>query len=287
MRLHGRAGNGQPFPVMSPMSRRSTLSRRELEDLAQLIFEWPIRQAPRLSLPFFILIAVGAQSLIMVLFSIDYKTSREPLPAPPGIYFLPEDTPATRQLAPWLEANDPGIFSPIHAARAALPAPPPLSYKPSYEDPPPPLRTLAVESEGISEPTVIPLSEPASGQRSARPKRPEEARPATHEEHVSTVARWEDDLAARTGKTATSNRDLFSPPYLPDTAVQPSLYEVEVGAEGIPLHALLLESSGSVGVDEAGRVWILSRRFEPDARSIWGRVRIEWGVAQATKPAQP
>ena len=102
---------------------------KDLGDLAHLLFEWPIRQAPRLALPGCILIAAIIQAGMIVLFSISYTTPSDSPPQSPQIYFLPPDSVAARQLAPWLEANDPAVFSPQYATLAALPAPPPLKYR--------------------------------------------------------------------------------------------------------------------------------------------------------------
>ena len=128
-----------PLLPKGPLASREL---RELAHLAQLAFEWPIRQAPRLMLPLCILAAGILQTLMVVLFSISYRVPSEKTPEAPLFYFLPPDSEAARLLAPWLEANDPAVFSPLRAARTASPSLPPLRYRPSYEEPPPALLPL-------------------------------------------------------------------------------------------------------------------------------------------------
>ncbi len=135
MKLKPQHGGGPPGKA--PCPDESPLVK-EIEELAHLLFEWPIRQAPRLAFPFCIFVAAILQGGMIILFSITYQPPSERLPSDPQIYFLPTDSPFARQITPWLEANDPSVFSPQHATRAALPPPPPLAYRPSYEEPPPP-----------------------------------------------------------------------------------------------------------------------------------------------------
>ena len=139
---------------MTPGMPRVPLSPKEL---AQLLFEWPIRQSPRLALPTCILFAAIVQTGMIVLFSISYNSPSEGVPTVPQIYFLPPDSPAARQLDPWLEANDPAIFSPLRAVHDALLSPPPLKYRPSYEESPPPLRPLPPEVAAPMNPPQLPL----------------------------------------------------------------------------------------------------------------------------------
>lgn len=129
---------------------------RELGELAQLLFEWPIRRAPRLALPFFIIVAGLIQATVMILFSIHYGVPEEKIPPQPRFYFLPPESPVARKISPWLEAHDPSVFSPLRATEKAVPAAPPLSYRPSYEDPPPPLRPLPGVGEAVSGPPDLP-----------------------------------------------------------------------------------------------------------------------------------
>lgn len=271
---------------MTPSTPRAQRSHHEIGDLAQLIFDWPIRRAPRLSLPFFILMAVIAQAFIMMVFSIDYKIQQQPPPSSPRIYFVPEDSTVARQLTPWLEANDPAVFSPLHAAREGLPSRPRLNYRPSYEDPPPPLRPLAMEEQVISEPPGIP---PTDMVASKKFKRSIGTMSVPKGVALSTLVQWEDDLAPRAAalKTAAPGSADSAPQYHPVSALQPSLYQLEVGEEGIPLHCILLESSGSSEADEEGRVWVMGRRLPATDRSSWGHVRIQWAVAPQPSQARP
>jgi hypothetical protein len=258
------------------------VGQRELEELAHLLFEWPIKQAPRLALPMFILLAAVIQAGMTVLFSINYGPPVEMQPAAPQVYFLPPESAVSRQLAPWLEANDPAVFSPQHAAKDALPAPPPLNYRPSYEEPPPPLHPLPPVAEKPLEPPTIPLGTGA-GQRWVEGGLAKQAGTAAAlAPPALTVVRWQDELAGRVASAEAS----MSPPTPVSPTQQPSLYEVEVSPEGIPLHCFLLESSGDAAGDETGRVWILAQRLPPSEQSSWGRTLIQWGAPRSA-PVQP
>lgn len=268
-----------------PLIPKVPLTPRELAELAQLAFEWPIRQAPRLMLPLCILAAAVLQALMMVLFSITYHTPSEKTPDAPQMYFLPADTDAARQLAPWLEANDPAAFSPLRATRAASPAMPPLRYRPSYEEPPPALRPLPKETVVPIEPPLLPLS---GIRRKASP--PSMTVPGKADAVVRTLAssptrvQWEDGLSSLSELREQAGQ---SPPLARSASAQPPLYEVAVGPEGIPRHCVLMESSGDPTDDEAARIWIMARRFQPQVSDSsteamsWGRVRVIWGNASS------
>jgi hypothetical protein len=245
---------------------------KELGDLAHLLFEWPIRQAPRLALPFFILVAAVIQAAMIFLFSINYHQPAVKHTASAQIYFIPADSAVARRLDPWLEANDPAVFSPQMAARAALPSPPPLGYRPSYEEPPPPLRPLPAERPvEIRPPIPATLPPPPHKSRVPLPASVTTGPPA------STTVQWEDELQ---GRIPTGG----GIPVQAAAAAGPSLYQVGIGAGGMPMHCVLLEGSGDAALDQAGRVWILARRFQPSENDVWGRVRILWGSPSANKP---
>lgn len=260
-----------------PLLPKVPLTPRELGELAQLLFEWPIKQAPRLALPFFILLAAVMQASVIVLFSIAYKEPAEKIPAPPQIYFLPADSAAARQLAPWLEANDPAVFSPLHAARDAFPSPPPLKYRPSYEDPAPPLQPLPASTPEAVQPPMIPTIGGLRRQQTNEMHSPPETNTtvASALPTTGTVVRWRDELADRVLVAAPTG---LSGPMALTTGAQAPLYQVAVSPEGIPTHCVLIDSSGDPRSDEGGRVWIMAQRFQPAASSSWGRVLILWGA---------
>ena len=276
-----------PLLPKGPLASREL---RELAHLAQLAFEWPIRQAPRLMLPLCILGAGMLQTLMVVLFSISYQVPSEKSPEAPLFYFLPPESEAAHQLAPWLEANDPTVFSPLRAARTALPSLPPLKYRPSYEEPPPALLPLRSESVSSIEPPMPPLISPL--QRASQRVSHEintTAAPAvvTSIARPSTVVRWEDELSAR---HLVEDAGPSSVPVALARVIQPTLYEVGVSSEGMPLHCVLMESSGDLASDEAARIWIMARRFQPQPKSVeaisWGRVLVLWGAdARTAVPA--
>lgn len=263
-----------------PRLPRHPPTPRELGELAQLLFEWPIRQAPRLALPLCILGAGMIQVGVVVLFSIRYGVPEEKTPPQPHFYFLPPDSPVARRINPWLEAHDPSVFSPLRATEMAVPSPPPLKYRPSYEDPPPPLRPLPAVEETVSGPPEFPLS--GETQRAAVVDGTS-ATPPSAPVAVATGVQWLDGLA----KLSPVGDERSEPPLLPH-AVQiprPSLYQVAVSPEGIPLSCVLTEPSGDAEADESGRVWILSRRFLGAEGISWGRVLLLWGRAPAHPPA--
>lgn len=274
-------------------------SPRELGELAQLLFEWPIRQAPRLTLPLCILLAAVAQTAIVVIFSISYESPSAKLALAPRFYFLPPDSASARQLGAWLDGNDPALFAPGRATASALPPPPPLKYRPSYEEPPPPLLPLPERGGQQMEPplppfpfspSMIPGTESGGVLRKSSPSTASVAPHAMSQvaAGAAPVVRWLDELETRrpvgTGGTPPSH-----PPRM--VATKPSLYQVSVGTEGIPMHCILTDSSGNAEADEAGRIWIISCRFQPAGIPSWGRVLILWEASvpnsQATATSKP
>ena len=256
---------------------------KELGELAQLLFEWPIRQAPRLALPACILLAAIIQAGTILLFSISYKAPSDIQPDSPQIYFIPPDSATAKQIAPWLAANDPAVFSPQYDTRDALPAPPPLKYRPSYEEAPPPLRPLPAEKPTQIEPPLLPQRTDILRHNTLRASPiPSISAPLTAQAPQS-IAHWQDELAGR------SLNKVHPLPVPQSSTAQPALYEVEISAEGIPMHCLQLESSGDQSTDELGSVWIHAQRFLPTDQSSWGRVLLLWGtpapVPQTTLPS--
>ena len=266
-----------------PRLPRLPLSPREIGELAQLLFEWPIRRAPRLTLPLCIVAAAVVQTGIVILFSISYTPPSAKLPSAPRFYFLPPDSAAARRLAPWLEAHDPAIFSPRRATAAAVPAPPPLTYRPSYEEPPPPLRPLPAGKEEAIEPPLIPVVLPASGEV-GRVKTTPVAAPVAI---PKTAVRWLDELAQREIIDPVAAPTLSKTPGAP-ALLQPTQYQVAIGPEGIPRSCVLIDPSGDPAADEAGRIWVLGQRFRPSNAAAWGRVLILWAPQESAKlPAKP
>ena len=76
---------------------------------------------------------------------------------------------------------------------------------------------------------------------------------------------------------------------VPEKVATPSVYEVAVGRDGIPLSCVLTETSGDEETDANGRRWILSRRFTPSDAISWGRAILLWnGVpVPAESPKAP
>lgn len=262
-----------------PRLPKVPLDPHELGELAQLLFEWPIRRAPRLTLPLCILLAAVVQTALVVIISVSYETPSGRLPTSPRFYFLPPDSAAARQIGAWLEANDPAQFSPGRATATAVPPPPPLKYKPSYEEPPPPLHPLAQETDPAMEPPMLPFSPITAGGGSLRASPPPSpptpgggAAPLPIGKPFPAVAaaEWMDDLATRlpAGEMGAPETRL--------SVSKPSLYQVAVGPEGIPMHCILTDSSGDAAADDAGRAWIMTRRFQPAGQTSWGRVLIPW-----------
>jgi hypothetical protein len=260
-----------------PRLPRHPPTPRELGELAQLLFEWPIRRAPRLALPFFILVAGLIQAVVVVLFSIHYGAPEEKAPPQPRFYFLPPDSPIARKITPWLEAHDPSVFSPLRATERAVPAPPPLRYRPSYEDAPPPLRSLPSVEEPSSGPPDLPLTGESLRPSTVTATPIPVATPSPAPD--ITAVRWLDGLS----DLSVSDAETTTPPSSPvgATMTRPSAYQVAVAPEGIPLSCVLTEPSGNPEADESGRVWILARRFSPASDITWGRAPIIWKSAPA------
>ena len=246
---------------MMPSLPRVPLTPRDLGGLAHLLFEWPIRQAPRLTLPLCILLAAIVQGFMIFLFSISYKAPSSPRPESPQVYFLPPDSKAANRLIPWLEANDPAVFSPQRAAGEALPP----EELPALQ--PPPLPVDAGVSGGLVGLGRKAVRAPAASSHAADPK-------------AETVVHWEDDLSGRVLVTPELLHGLPNPSAFPHGrgAQEPSLYQVAVNEEGIPAHNVLIGTSGDATSDEAGRIWIQSARFQPSDHVTWGRVIIIWGA---------
>ena len=252
---------------------------KELGELAHLLFEWPVRQAPRLALPGCILIAAILQAAMIFLFSISYTTPLPSQPVSPQIYFIPPDSAAARQLAPWLAANDPAVFSPQYDTQDAIPSPPPLKYRPSYEEPPPPLRPLPEETHGSLAPPLFPQM---TDMVKNKPVRLTSSKANLPLSVPATLVKWQDDLATRLRQTSSQET-----PFALTPMAQPALYQVGVSEEGVPMHCVQLESSGDPATDEAGSVWIHAQRFQPAEQVGWGRVIMLWGVPAASSTPSP
>ena len=269
-----------------PRLPKAPFSPREIGDFAQLLFEWPIRQAPRLTLPLCIVLAALVQMAMVVIFSVSYEAPVAKLKLSPRFYFLPADSSASRQLGPWLDANDPALFFPGRATASAFPPPPPLQYRPSYEEPPPPLRPLPEQEPPLLEPPPpVPLGtlEEAFRRRATTPPLPMvKQEPDAPSAPLASPVRWLDELAARVFATGY-------PAELPSriSATKPSLYQVQVGPEGVPMHGTLIDSSGNAEADEAGCIWIMASRFQPAGSASWGRVLIFWDPSVKSTPASP
>ena len=272
-----------------PRLPKMPTSPRELGELAQLLFEWPIRQSPRLALPLCILMAAVIQTAIVVIFSISYEAPSAKPALAPRFYFLPPDSACARQLRPWLDGNDPALFAPGRATASALPPPPPLKYRPSYEEPPPPLLPLPERDRQPVEPPIPPSSftspksaGPAEG-GALRRSSPSPIAPTPVAAAAPPRVRWLDELAAR--RPEENGATLPSlPPGMSGT--KPSLYQVAVGPEGFPMHCTLTDSSGNAEADESGRAWIMASRFQPTDTLSWGRVLIPWEAAEPQSQAK-
>jgi len=235
-------------------------------DLARLVFDWPVRQAPRLALPICIAAAGLLQAGVILLFSIRYPAPSAPAISSPQVYFLPPDSRPSKEISAWLEANDPAMFSPIRSSLESLPPPPPLRYRASYEEPPPPLRPLPESSEPLE-----PLLLPADGSALQMPEKAVGGMAGVAA--AGTSLRWLDDLANRPLVPTKGDGAL---PSRTAKCTQSPLFDIGVDAAGIPRHCLVQESSGDEAADESLRSWILSRRFVPAASPSWGRVQILW-----------
>ncbi|MEI6416442.1 MAG: hypothetical protein WCO92_01840 [Verrucomicrobiota bacterium] len=240
------------------------------QTLTTLLFEWPIKQAPRLALPFFILLAALFHLSTIYLFNIVYQPSHVSKPVPAQVLFLLPDSPLSQQISSWLKSNDPSIFSPLKTVQSARTSLPSSIYEPG----PVALPLRPVPAPEKKDPTdllpptneITPPSSPPVDNTSSLPI-------VTPSLQQATTIQLLDTLSARSaGKLGTPSLPPEVNPPLPPTALT-----LNIDAEGIPRHVIVSQSCGNPTADEAASRWAMTTHFAPADHETWGQLLVIWG----------
>lgn len=234
------------------------------------LFNSPIKNAPRLALPFFIVLAAFLHLSTIYLFKIVYQPSHVSKPVPAQVFFLSPNSPSSQQIASWLKSNDPSIFSPLKTVQATRPALPSSIYDPQ-------LTSLSLHP--------LPLL-PKNSAADLLPPTNEIGLPYSTTDHpVSTAA---------VKIPAVQNLTIIKPceelsmratrflgaPTLPkelNTSLPPTQLTLNVDPEGTPRHVIVSQSSGNAAADEAASRWAMTLHFEKAEHETWGTLLVLWG----------
>ena len=247
----------------------------ELAHLATLLFEWPIKKKPRLSLSLFILIAALLHISTIYLFNIVYQAPLVNKPIAAEVLFLLPGSSSSKQLSAWLEGNDSAIFSPLKTTEAARSKISSDIYQPRQVSLP--LRSLPrVENEATA-PPFLPTSEIALPATMITVSTDDKNLLLKKISPVSsTLIRLLGKLALRAPLPPSS----LGYPELPDvitTPLPPTELTINVDSMGIPRHVIILQSSGNTLADETASHWLMSCHFAPAAEETWGNLLVIWG----------
>lgn len=238
--------------------------------LSTLLFEWPMKQAPRLAFPFFILLAALLHLSTIYLFNIVYQPSHVSKPVPAQILFLPPNSSMSQQISSWLRANDPSIFSPLKTVQQTRTALSSFIYEPGPVSLP--LRPLpAPEKKDPSD--LLPPTNEITLPSSLLFDNTSSAPVVTPSLQQATTIQLLDTLSTRSaGKLGTPSL----PPEV-SLPLPPTTLTLNIDAEGIPRHVIVLQSCGNAAADEAASRWATSSHFAPADHETWGNVIIIWG----------
>ncbi|MFZ4115444.1 MAG: hypothetical protein ACOYK6_01825 [Chthoniobacterales bacterium] len=261
------------------MKKNSSLAEtiKTHDILAKLLFEWPIKTAPRIALPLFIVFAALLHLSTVYFFNIVYEPPHVSKSIAAQVFFLVPNSPASQQLAPWLQANDPAIFSPLKTVRTNQPKIPASIYQ--LNQPPPILHPLPPHEAGKMQSLLPPIDElvlpsmPLSTWDGASI----ETTPSSSPINKTTTIRLLENSAER----APTPLSTLGHPSLPsgiNTPLHPTILTVNIDPSGIPHHVLMTQSSGNEAADESAIHWLITRHFVPAAKETWGRVLIFWGT---------
>lgn len=245
-----------------------------VQRLTTLLFEWPIKTSPRLALPLFIFLAVLLHLSTIYFFNIVYEPPHVSKPVAAQVFFLLPNSPSAQQLTPWLQANDPAVFSPLKTVQASRPKIPTSIYQ--LSQPPPVLRSLPPPQEDKMAPLLPPTHEIAPPPSSSLNHLSIEQPVASPAINRTTTVRLLETLATRTPSPPST----LGYPSLPSeitTPLHPTIVTVNIDAMGIPHHAIITQSSGNEAADEAATHWLMTRHFAPATEEMWGKVLIFWG----------
>lgn len=237
--------------------------------LSILLFEWPIKKAPRLALPFFIVLAALLHLSTIYLFRIVYQPSHVSKPTPAQVLFLLPHSSLSQQIASWLESNDPSIFSPLKTVQTTrLPLP-----KSIYEPGPSslPLRPLPSKHKKLFVDLLPPTNEPALP--ASRSNNTVSLTATDISTQQSTTLQLSPLLSARIAGplgTPTLPSDITLP-------LPPTKLTLNIDAEGIPRHVIILQTCGNSMADEAASHWSMTLRFAKADHETWGTLLVIWG----------
>ena len=248
-----------------------------VSDVTRLLFEWPIKKAPRLTLPLFIFLAVLFHLSAVYFFNIVYKPLRVRKITTAQVYFLIPKSQASQQIAPWLHANDPAIFSPLETIQKNEPKRSNAIYQRSPSIPV--LHHLPPSKEETTAPLLTPTDECFLPRESLVLK--DDFSRAQVLQSKSTLSRTtriqlQANLAVRMPEPAS----VLGHPILPLSSsipAQPTLLTVNIDAMGIPHHVIITQSSYNEEADEVATHWLMTRHFAPANEATWGHILIFWG----------
>ncbi len=229
-----------------------------------------MKQAPRLALPFFILLAALFHLSTIYLFNIVYQPSHVSKPVPAQILFLLPNSSMSQQMSSWLRANDPSIFSPLKTVQQTRP---PLSS--SIYEPGPvslPLRPLpALEKKDPTD--LLPPPDEITLPSSLLVDNTSSAPVVTPSIQQATTIQLLDPLSTRSaGKLGTPSL----PPEV-NLPLPPTKLTLNIDAEGTPRHVIVAQSCGNPAADEAASRWAMSSHFASADHETWGNLLVVWG----------
>jgi hypothetical protein len=243
------------------------------QEAHKFFFNQRVKAAPRIALPLFILLAALLHLSTIYLFNIVYQAPRVSKPRAAQVFFLLPGSSPSEQLGPWLQGHDPAIFSPLKTIQAHQTSASADLYRSSQ---PPPLHLLPAEAAIVVQPPRLPVHEaiaPPSPLVSFKAEAGSLASASSKTLQKTTVS-FLNELAPRALMLSSSG------PLLPESVTSPLLpttLRANVDEEGVPRHAIVVNSSGNADADEAATHWLMMRRFAPAAHKTWGNLIVVWG----------
>ena len=245
-----------------------------------MLFEWPLKTSPRLSLPLFILLAALLHLSTIFIFNIVYQPTHVTKPIAAQILFLLPGSPASLQLSSWLQANDSSIFSPLKTAESVRRNVDPDIYQ-THHSVPLPLHPLPLQESQTIEPPLPSASNPSViSSENTQPISDEPQTEQGTQRKITTVVHFLNGLSERVPNHP------FTPPLTPDsisTPLPPTELTLNIDAAGIPRHAIIFHSSGNPLADETATRWAMSQHFTPSSHDSWGHLLILWGKNRIPK----
>jgi hypothetical protein len=245
-------------------------------NVTNLLFEWPIRKAPRLALPFFIFFAALLHLSTIYIFNIVYEPPHTSKVTTAQVFFLLPESQASQQMALWLQANDPAVFSPLKTIQYNQPKIPETIYQLSQSTPS--LHSLPHANEDILTSLLPPINElvlPKTLLSPLHSSTPQEVIVAPPISKTTTVEPLE-ELALRAPIPISNLGYPLLPPGI-STPKYPTMLTVNIDSLGIPRHVIITQSSQNDAADQAATEWLMKSRFVPAKEGTWGPLLIYWG----------